>query len=53
MDITPIRSEKEYREVLRHIESLMSANPETPAGDRLEVLTILVEDFERKHYPLD
>jgi len=53
MDITPIHTEKRYREALQSIENLMSAEPGTPEGDRLEVLTILVEDYERKHYPLD
>jgi len=53
MHITPIRTEKEYREALQVIESLMFAGANTPEGDQLEVLAILVEDFERRHYPLE
>jgi HTH-type transcriptional regulator/antitoxin HigA len=53
MHIAPIRAEKEYREALRIIEGLMLAEAGTPEGDQLEVLAILVEDYERRHYPLD
>jgi HTH-type transcriptional regulator/antitoxin HigA len=53
MGIIPIRTEKEYHEALRSIEILMSAVPGTPEGDQLEVLAILVEDYERRYYPLD
>ena len=38
MDITPIKSQRDYRRVLREIEGLMSARRNTPEGDRLDVL---------------
>ena len=53
MDIRPIRTEADYREALRVIEDLMTAAPGTPEGERLDVLTTLVESYESKHYPLD
>lgn len=53
MDIKPIRTQEDYRATLREIESLMMAEPGTPDGERLDVLTTLVEAWERKHYPLD
>jgi HTH-type transcriptional regulator/antitoxin HigA len=53
MDIAPIKSQRDYRRVLREIEGLMSARRNTPQGDRLDVLVTLVEAWERKHYPLD
>ena len=31
----------------------MTAKPNTPEGDRLEVLVTLVEAYEAKHFPLD
>jgi len=31
----------------------MDARPETPEGDRLDVMTTLVEAFEAKHYPIE
>lgn len=53
MDIKPIRTDNDYKAALEEIEGLMSAAPNTPEGDRLDVLVTLVEAFERQHYPLD
>lgn len=53
MDIRPIKTEADYRETLREIETLMTAEPGTHAGGRLDVLVTLVEAYERKHFPMD
>jgi HTH-type transcriptional regulator/antitoxin HigA len=52
MDISPIKTQRDYRNVLKD-EGLMSAKRNTPEGDRLDVLVTLVEAWERKHYPMD
>lgn len=43
MEIKPIKTEKDYQTALSEIERLFDAIPGTPEGDRLEVLTTLVE----------
>ncbi|HDO51710.1 MAG TPA: transcriptional regulator [Rhizobiales bacterium] len=53
MDIRPIKTESDYRETLHEVETLMTAQPGTDAGDRLDVLVTLVEAYERKHFPMD
>lgn len=53
MDIKPIRNEADYLAALRDIEELMTAGPDTPEGDRLDVLVTLVEAYERNHFPMD
>ena len=53
MEIVPIKTQKDYRRVLKEIEGLMRAKRNTPEGDRLDVLVTLVEAWERKHFPLD
>jgi len=53
MDIKPIKTEADYRAALQEIDVLMMAKPDTPEGERLGVLTTLVEAYESKHYPLD
>jgi HTH-type transcriptional regulator / antitoxin HigA len=53
MDITPIKSQRDYRRVLREIEGLMGARRNSRDGDRFDVLVTLVEAWERKHYRLD
>ncbi|MGH8610330.1 MAG: helix-turn-helix domain-containing protein [Gammaproteobacteria bacterium] len=52
MDIKPIKSEGDYKGKLRAIEQLWEAKPDTPESDHLDLLSILVEAFEREHYPI-
>ncbi len=52
MNIRPVRNEKDYREALAEIEKLFDSPPDTPEGDRLEVLTTLVEAYEAHHCPI-
>lgn len=52
MEIRPIRTEADYEEALAEIERLFTAAPNTPEGDRLDVLTTLVEAYEAQHYPI-
>ena len=53
MNIRPIKTDRDYRRALAEIESLMNARPNTPDGDRLDVLTTLAEAYERKNHPID
>jgi len=53
MDVTPIKTQRDYRRVLKEIEGLMSAKRNTPDGDRLDVLVTLVEAWEARRFPLD
>ena len=52
MQIRPIKTKADHRAALREIEHLIEAKPGTSAGDRLEVLTTLVERYESKHEPV-
>ena len=52
MDIKPIKTEKDYQSALREIDLLFNAAPDTPDGDRLDILTALVEAYEDEHYEI-
>jgi HTH-type transcriptional regulator/antitoxin HigA len=52
MEIRPIKTEADYQAALEEIERLFDAAPDTPEGDRLEVLVTLVEAYEEKHYTI-
>lgn len=52
MDIKPIRTLRDYKAALAEIERLFDAEPGTSDGDRLDVLTTLVEAHEQQHYPV-
>lgn len=53
MTIKPIKTERDYQKVLKEIKKLWDAKPNTPKGDRLEVLVTLVEAYEQKHYKIE
>ncbi len=53
MELRPIKTESDYQNALKEIERLFDAEPESPQCDRLEILTTLVEAYERQHYPID
>ena len=53
MDIKPIKTNADYRAALKEIGMLMTAERDTPEGEKLDVLVTLVEAYEQKHYPLD
>lgn len=54
MEIKPIRTKADYRAALHEVSALVDFDPApaTPEGDRLDVLSILVEAYERRHYPM-
>ncbi len=52
MEIKPIRSEADYEAALKEIEDLIESQPGTPEADRMDVLVILVEAYETKHFPI-
>jgi len=53
MDIKPIKTDADYRAALKEIESLMMAAPDTPEGEKLDVMVTLIEAYEAKHFPMD
>jgi HTH-type transcriptional regulator/antitoxin HigA len=53
MNIKPIRNDDDYRATLAEIESLMTAEPGTEKGDRLDVLVTLIEAWERRNFPME
>lgn len=53
MELRPIRTRREHQAALKEIEALWDAPENTREADRLDVLTLLVEAYEREHYPID
>lgn len=51
MEIKPIRTSEDHAEALKAIEQLWDAED---AGDldKLEVLAVLVDEYERRHFPI-
>jgi HTH-type transcriptional regulator/antitoxin HigA len=53
MNIKPIRTPEDYHATLREVENLMSAEMDSPEGDRLDVLATLVAAYEARHFPME
>ena len=52
MTLRPLKTEADYQEALAEIDRIFDAEPNTPEGDRLDILTLLVEAYEEQHYPI-
>jgi HTH-type transcriptional regulator/antitoxin HigA len=55
MEIRPIHTEADYQATMHEVSAFFDNEPEpnTPDGDRFEILLTLVEAYEAKHCPID
>ncbi len=53
MQLKPIKTEADHEAALREIERLWGAEEGTANGDRLEILTTLVEVYEESRFAMD
>ena len=52
MELRPTRTKRDYDVALKEAELLWDARVGSKDADRLEVLTLLIQDYEREHYPI-
>ncbi len=48
-----LKNEGEYKAALGRVEQLIDATPGSPDEDELELWSLLVAEYERKHHPMD
>ncbi|MBI1293576.1 hypothetical protein GC175_01290 [bacterium] len=53
MEAKTLKTEAEYEAALAHLTRLMDAKPGSPEEEELERLSMLVERYEREHYPIE
>ena len=53
MEIKLIKTENDYNQALERLEVVFDAKKGTPEGDELELLGILIEQYENTHFPID
>lgn len=53
MELKPIKSEKDYRNGLERLEIIFDAPIDTKEGDEAEILSLLIENYENEHYPIE
>ena len=52
MDIKPIKTERDYNQAIERLEIIFNATSGAPEGDELEVLGILIDQYENENFPI-
>jgi HTH-type transcriptional regulator/antitoxin HigA len=53
MKVRPIKTEKDYEQALQRLEAVFDARLNSVDGDELDILTILIDQYEQSHFPID
>ena len=53
MNIQLLKSESDYRNGLKRLEVLFDAATGTPESDEADVLALLIDEYEKKHYRIE
>jgi len=53
MELKPIKTDKDYRDALERLEIIFDAPINTKEGDEAEILSLLIENYENEHYPIE
>ncbi len=48
-----IKTEEEYNLAFERLEEVFDAKVGTPEGDESELLSLLIDNYEKNHYPID
>jgi HTH-type transcriptional regulator/antitoxin HigA len=52
MNIKPIKTKKDYQAALNRLDIIFDAKPGTPDGDELDILSLLIDNYEQEHFPI-
>ncbi len=52
MKLKPIKTKKDYQQALDRLEVIFDSKKETQEGDELEILGILIDQYENEHFPI-
>jgi len=53
IEIRPVKTKRDYETALKAIEKLWDSPPKSKEAETLEVLAILVDEYENKHFPIE
>lgn len=53
MNVKLIKNENDYNQALQRLEVIFDAKQGTKQGDELELLTMLIEQYENEHFPIN
>ena len=52
MTIKPIKTKKDYQQALARLQLIFDAKKGSSNGDELEILAMLVDNYENEHFPI-
>ncbi len=53
MKIEPIKTKSDYQKALKRLEVIFDAEIGTQESDEADILGLMIDDFEKKHYPIE
>ncbi len=53
MKIKPIKTELDYDKALQRLDLIFDAKPDSKEGDEAEILSLLIDNYENKYYPIE
>ncbi|KAF0203241.1 MAG: transcriptional regulator xre [Bacteroidetes bacterium] len=53
MEIKPIKTETDYTQALKRLETIFSAETGSFESDEADVLGLVIDEYEKKHYPIE
>ena len=53
MNIKLIKTEADYQVALKRLEKIFDAQAGTPESDEADILGLMVDEYEKKHYPIE
>ena len=53
MNIKLIKTEEDYQTALKRLDEIFDAPMGTPESDEADVLALLIDEYEKQHYPID
>ena len=48
-----LKTKADYETALSRIDAIFDAEPNTAKGDEFELLSLLIDNYEEEHYPVD
>lgn len=53
MKLKPIKTKKDYQQAMDRLEEIFDSKKGTSEGDELEILSMLIEQYENDNFPID
>ncbi len=53
MEVKAIKTKEQYMQALKALDKVFDAEEGTPESDRADLLAIVVDDYEKRHYPIE